>query len=120
VPKFRPPFEGELHRRVNDGILPRLLVRENFLRRLIWPSLLSRSLSIHSVCSASSSETIDAIGPETFLLPRYGRDDRARDRPARANRGDATDAREADMFTVGAFVLIQLYAAFMFAVCLKP
>jgi hypothetical protein len=32
VPKFRPPFEGEPHRRVNDGILPRLLVREHFGR----------------------------------------------------------------------------------------
>jgi hypothetical protein len=39
VPKISPPVRRQPHRRVNDGILQRLLVRENFLRRLIWPSL---------------------------------------------------------------------------------
>jgi hypothetical protein len=38
VPKISPPVRGQPHRRVNDGILQRLLVRKNFLRRLAQSS----------------------------------------------------------------------------------
>src|SRR5262245_26388761 len=51
------PFEGEPHRRVNDGALPRLLVRENFCVLPHRPSLLAMRLRRHC-CKRHCSDRI--------------------------------------------------------------